>query len=679
MSNKFETFGKYVLLEKLATGGMAEVFLARGSGASGIAKFFALKRILPQFSENPEFVDMFKNEAKIAINLKHSNIVSIHEYDEEKGTFYIAMDYVEGRNLRQILNKITKSGLPFSIEQVAFLIKEVAAGLDHAHHCIDGATGKPLNIIHRDMSPQNIMVSFDGEVKIIDFGIAKAEIQIENTRAGTLKGKFHYMSPEQADEQAVDLRSDIFSLGIVLWELLARDRLFVANNAENALRKIRDCQIPSLRKINPNIHSELERITMKALARDRGLRYQTCSAFHRDLNRFLNRQYPDFTAQDFAVLVKSVFAEEIMSLRKRLIAYSKVSPESNRQPAAISLDNTGGGHTQTVQTQTDSLVTESKSGPAPKSTLNESLLSIKTSNVPGPKAIQGPQAGRPPVSSSDQETLVSPDGGFESEAPEPQLSMPEVSSASVSNEASQSRILRRQMEAPKRPSLGLSGLFSSFMILLCAYLISAKFMPSQISPLIAQLDPVLGPVHDVFGIRADSNLASVTSLDRNAHDPMSRLQGRSANGPRDLPLLIVSKPSGADILIDNQSDGVVTPALVQVPTDRPFRLTVRKKGYGEAVRERVTRADFGDRVEVSLVKASIGYLSVDTIPASNSTLYINDLPIPDRLPLRNFEVPAGVELRLRVSDELQNTSEEITITVPEQKKRSVQLQLRRRH
>ncbi len=324
MAKKYEYFGKYVLMEKLAMGGMAEVFLARAPGAGGIGKFVAIKRILPQFADSPEFIDMFKEEAKIAINLSHSNIVTIHEFGVQKDQFFLVMDYVEGKNLRQILNKMKKSNSQFSIDQIVYMIKEVAGGLDHAHRCLDGSTGKPLNITHRDISPQNLMVSFEGEVKIVDFGIAKAESQIENTRAGTLKGKFGYMSPEQAEGQPVDLRTDIFSLGIVLWELLANDRLFIANNEINTLRKIRDCQVPSLRKINPNIHQELERIAQKALTRDRNLRYQTSAAIYRDLNRFLNRQFPDFSTHDFAVFIKTLFAEDILDNRQRLIEYAQV-------------------------------------------------------------------------------------------------------------------------------------------------------------------------------------------------------------------------------------------------------------------------------------------------------------------------------------------------------------------
>ena len=196
------------------------------------------------------------------------------------------------------------------------MIKEVASGLDHAHRLINGTTGRPLNLVHRDMSPQNIMLSFEGEVKVIDFGIAKAENQLEATQAGTLKGKFGYMSPEQADGQVVDSRTDLFSLGIVLWEMLANDRLFTSNSEAAILRKIRDCQIPSIRKINPSVPVELENIVLKSLAKDKAQRYQTAAAFQKDLNRFLNVQYPDFSPRIFLSLLKIRSRKFTLSLRK---------------------------------------------------------------------------------------------------------------------------------------------------------------------------------------------------------------------------------------------------------------------------------------------------------------------------------------------------------------------------
>ncbi|MCB9025066.1 MAG: serine/threonine protein kinase [Bdellovibrionaceae bacterium] len=388
MSQKTEYFGKYILLEKIAAGGMAEVFLARAPGAGGIAKYVAIKRILPQYSDNKEFVDMFKDEAKIAINLTHSNIVSIYEFGIESGQFFLVMEYVKGKNIRQILNKIKQTNMSLSVDQIVYVCKEIAGGLDHAHRCIDGATGKPLNITHRDMSPQNVMVSFEGEIRIIDFGIAKAESQMETTRAGTLKGKFGYMSPEQAEGQNVDLRTDIFSLGTVLWELLANDRLFIANNEINTLRKIRDCHIPSLTKINPEVHPELERIVLKALTKDRNLRYQTAAAFHRDLSRFLNRHYPDFSSQDFSMFVKSLYADEILDLNNKLVEYSQVPFKAGGQ--TFSAEDLAD---KTMVMKDDDTVTETNPSKADSNHLSKSIPKLnltfgkKTASPPPEKTI----------------------------------------------------------------------------------------------------------------------------------------------------------------------------------------------------------------------------------------------------------------------------------------------------
>lgn len=324
MAGQVEQFGKYILLEKLAAGGMAEVYLSKTAGAVGVNKFVAIKRILPQYSGNQEFIEMFKEEAKICVNLNHGNVVSIFDFGMEHESFFLVMEFVPGKNLRQIINELKKLAKSFTTEQIVFIIKEVAAGLDHAHRCVDSATGRPLNITHRDMSPQNIMVSFEGEIKVIDFGIAKAETQLEATKAGTLKGKFGYMSPEQAEGFPIDPRTDVFALGIVLWELLANDRLFTASNEAAILRKIRDCQIPPIRKINPAVPPELERIVNKALAKDKNLRYQTAANFHRDLNRFLNTQYPDFSPHDFSVFIKDCFSQHYIDQRNKLVEFAKI-------------------------------------------------------------------------------------------------------------------------------------------------------------------------------------------------------------------------------------------------------------------------------------------------------------------------------------------------------------------
>jgi len=309
---------------------MAEVYLAKSAGASGVNKFVAIKRILPQFSGNEEFIQMFQDEAKVSVNLNHSNVVSIYDFGVEHGQFYIVLEFVEGRNLRQIINELKKNNKSLKIEEAVYIIKEAAAGLDHAHRCTDQKTGRPLNITHRDMSPQNIMVSFEGEPKVIDFGIAKqSDAEKEETRAGTLKGKFAYMSPEQAESEEVDPRTDVFALGIILWELLANDRLFTGSNENAILRKVRECQIPSIRKINPLVPVELERIVMKALSKEKNNRYQTAANLQKELNRFLNTQYPDFSTQDLSKTIIDCFKAAFTEGREKLVAYSKVDIEVN--------------------------------------------------------------------------------------------------------------------------------------------------------------------------------------------------------------------------------------------------------------------------------------------------------------------------------------------------------------
>lgn len=321
----FETFDKYLLLEKLAAGGMAEVWLARPRDFN---HFVAIKLILPQFSSNPDFIQMFKTEAKIAANLRHSSIVGIHLFGQEKGRLFLVMDFVDGLNLRQIWQQLEKNKQKMDIKHAVFIAKEVAAGLEYAHKAIDNETGKPLNLIHRDLSPQNIMISFEGEVKIIDFGIAKAVNQ-DQTQAGVIKGKFSYMSPEQAEGEELDARTDIYSLGIILWELLTGERLFIGPNEAAILKKVRDGNIPPVTKINPDVPLPLEQIVNKCLAKNKNLRYPSAFHLHKDLNRFLNTAFPEYTRSDLALFLKSQFADVYSERRKKLIYYSQLKEELN--------------------------------------------------------------------------------------------------------------------------------------------------------------------------------------------------------------------------------------------------------------------------------------------------------------------------------------------------------------
>jgi len=266
---------RYTLWEKIASGGMADVYRATEYGAKGSSKTVALKKILPSFSSNPDYKKMFIDEGIIGSQLTHANICQVNPLIEIGENLYIPMEFIEGKNLRQVINKYKKKNgaKPLPVPFTLFVMNEVFKGLDYAHSAssnIGGESAKPLNIVHRDMSPQNIMLSYQGGVKLIDFGIAKAKILTNETRAGVIKGKYSYMSPEQAMGQPLGPQSDIFSTAIVFWEMLTGERLFQSDNDMATLKAIQDCDLKNLEPVkkNPEVSPELNRIVMKALIKD---------------------------------------------------------------------------------------------------------------------------------------------------------------------------------------------------------------------------------------------------------------------------------------------------------------------------------------------------------------------------------------------------------------------------
>ncbi len=277
-------YGNFILLERIAVGGMAEIFRAKKIGAEGFEKELVIKRILPHFSEDEAFVTMFKDEARIAANLNHANIVQIYEFDQCEGAFYIAMEYIEGKDLKHILTAARKRNKPLLPAEAVYIAAQMADGLHYAH--TRTYNGMPLNIVHRDVSPHNVMISFDGEVKIMDFGIAKAAARSTKTQAGTVKGKCAYMAPEQARGQDLDGRTDMFATGICLWEMLTGTRLFTGDTEFEILSKVLKAEIPSPREYNPDVHPKLEQILRRAMARDKEMRFRDMAEFKQALMSF---------------------------------------------------------------------------------------------------------------------------------------------------------------------------------------------------------------------------------------------------------------------------------------------------------------------------------------------------------------------------------------------------------
>ena len=277
-----ERFGQYILLEKVASGGMAELFKAKKLGIEGFERLLAIKRILPHLSSDDEFIEMFIAEAKLIARLSHKNIAQVYDFGKTDQNYFIAMEYIRGKDLKAILKKCQERNINLPVALAVFIAKEAAAALSCAHGQKDAA-GKNLDIIHRDVSPQNILISYEGEVKVVDFGIAKATTHAKTT-TGLLKGKLAYMSPEQAWGKAIDQRSDLFSLGIVLYEMLTGLRLFKGDTEINTLEKVREAKIEALPSfINADVPSDLEAKTLKALEKEAADRYQLASDMEAEL------------------------------------------------------------------------------------------------------------------------------------------------------------------------------------------------------------------------------------------------------------------------------------------------------------------------------------------------------------------------------------------------------------
>ncbi|MCY1035088.1 protein kinase [Corallococcus sp. BB11-1] len=305
-----ETFGRYELLRKLATGGMGAVYLARQKGPVGFQKLLVVKRLLPHLSEDDEFLQMFLDEARIAALLNHPNIAQIYEMGDVDGQYYIAMEYVHGEPLGSLVPRASAHPGGFPLGLRCRIIAEAAAGLDAAHNA-RSPSGRKLSLIHRDVSPQNVLVGFNGGVKLIDFGVAKAQGKLSQTVVGTIKGKHAYMSPEQARGEPLDARSDVFGLGTVFYELLTNGRLFKRESEMATLKAVVGFKIIPPSEAVPGIPKSLDAIVFKALARKRDDRFSTAGELQLALEEFLQQEKLHGTSAHLAAFMRDVYAEEL--------------------------------------------------------------------------------------------------------------------------------------------------------------------------------------------------------------------------------------------------------------------------------------------------------------------------------------------------------------------------------
>jgi serine/threonine protein kinase len=330
-----ETYGSYQLLKRLATGGMAQIYLARRQGPEGLEKLLVVKRILPHLAENDDFVKMFLDEARIAARLNHANVVQIFDLGAQDDSFFIAMEYIHGEDARRLWKHSESRGQPLPVPLVCRILIEACAGLDYAHKRTDPTTGRPLGIVHRDVSPQNILVTFEGGVKVVDFGIAKAADQATITRSGVLKGKYSYMSPEQAAGLRVDCRADIFALGVVLYELLTQTRLFKRSSDLQTLGAVTECRVVPPSQVTTRVPQDLDAIVLKALAKDPAERYQEAAQLQLALEEWLGRHRLPASAAHLAAYMKELYAERLAAEARSgevLVEDSEPSPQPPPPP-----------------------------------------------------------------------------------------------------------------------------------------------------------------------------------------------------------------------------------------------------------------------------------------------------------------------------------------------------------
>ena len=613
MKKEFAAFNKFTLIKKIAHGGMAEIFLACVGSITQTQRFVVLKKILPTHSHNKEFAKMFKNEGKIVANLSHSNVASIYEFGLEKDQHFICMEYISGRHLRQLIQKLNSRKQQLSIQHIAHIIKNICLGLDYAHNYTDKLTGKPMNIIHRDISPQNIMIGFNGEIKLIDFGIAKA-IDTEATRVGVLKGKLEYMSPEQVKGETLNPQTDIFAIGSILWELLAGRKLFTATDELSVIKKIKACRVPALKKINPKIPDRVIEIANKALSLNRNIRYTTAADISNDISVFLNTEYPNFTPTYFNAFIKNLYIEEILEERQYLkdcaavlanqqkqtmikesssAVYDQTDIESNtfvgHKPEPTYAKYTKPANTETyANQQTEELSYHETTG------IQQTQNNTKYTETH--RTTQNPQVEITKTKFEDD--LETNSLHIKKQNDTPSLFLKNKKSTFPTNNnytvseytpytyRTDSYIKNRRMALKKKAKQKNRWLFLA-ILLIAGIAAFALIQPDvatnmKVQQIISQLQKYIQP------ILGTNNMPIETpkTILKQQRDPAGlrppikpSVQLVQPIPTVTKPIFLGTKPSGATIYISNKKIDQLTPTIINIPANKTVWITVQKKGY----------------------------------------------------------------------------------------------------
>ena len=585
--NGFEKFGEYTLVKKLAVGGMAEIFLAQTKKTAGVSQFVVVKRILPQFSSNKKFRTMFKNEGKITSQLKHVNMVYHHKFGVEKGIYYIAMEYISGCSLKSLLAASQKKSKYLPIPYVIHIVRSIASALQYIHNSFDSETGKPLHLIHRDVTPHNIMIGFNGDVKLIDFGIAKAS-GVDLTSAGVVKGKFCYMSPEQISGEKIDRRSDIFSLGVVMWELLSGRKLFTGSSLQSVFKKIKDCNIPSISQIRPDVQKEVKNILKKMLIPDANNRYQQAEKIERELHLFLNAQYSSFSPYDFQTFVKNLYERDIAKERKYFIGIGQAIRKNQSRTSSFREKTKGSLVASTNEEYLDTGSNNVSLSKANQSTLKSAStkalsqtmdtyqsLSAEKKNLESDETNMHPAA---PIYYS--KTHVLNEKGLENQTPlktNVEIELDDTqSNRSISTFDGLVGLYSQQKNRKKRSFL--SSTIVAAALVMGVYLMNPlEFIPKDFFMILKQEQE-----NEDFKVENESGELADKDEQIFEEDPVSadEIDNRKPSSVvKKIHVFIQTQPSGADVYLNGEKAEQQTPVLIAVPKEGKHKLIVVKKGY----------------------------------------------------------------------------------------------------
>ncbi len=633
MSDVLKKFGRYFLLDHIAQGGMAEIFRARLASVDGAGRLLVIKRIQAAYGSNSEFLQMFRAEIKVTMGFNHANIAQLYDFGEEGGQPFIAMEFVDGRNLRQVLTRLNERKTPMPVEYASYVIEQAAAGLHYAHSFKDKITGTALNIVHRDISPQNILVSYEGTVKVIDFGIAKATTNIESTRAGVIKGKPSYLSPEQISGDVLDGRCDIFALGIVLWELLVGKKLFAGDNDLAVLKLIESCAsyVKAPSEFNPAVPKELDYIVLRALAKSKEKRFQTAEEFQRALRKFIFTQYPDINAYEISSFVKELFKDDIVEDRKHIQRLNEKVEQLLFSDTLIASPNPD----PTIATEESTQHTATLSD-RPKSS---SANSVYEASQPDEK-VDLEFGGAVVNASAQQRAQVNAFGNAKpgSAAVKPAM---QVSSATLRQATKSVEIERSKSMAFKAPAPSGGGWMRLVPLIaagLGVVLFGPQFLPEPIASKIRALTGQDSQRHVETASTetgADRSISSVSPSDK-AEKKGDRVT---------LKINVLPSPAGATITLNGKPIGADRP-MAEVPTDEPLALSVQKPGYGSFNREFVieSRLLAGAKeysMDVELYATKVGLLTIISTPSAEATTVIDGKTWTRQTPIEREQLPVG--------------------------------------